>query len=45
VTYAEGPGAHTWSFWNEYLPKIIDWLPLRDRNFEENCMRKRFAAN
>lgn len=33
VTFAEGPGAHTWDFWDEYLPKIIDWLPLKHRNF------------
>ena len=32
VTYAEGPGGHTWEFWNEYLPKIIEWLPLKHRN-------------
>lgn len=31
VTFEEGPGAHTWDFWNEYLPKIIDWLPLKHR--------------
>lgn len=30
VTFAEGSGAHTWDFWDEYLPKIIEWLPLRD---------------
>jgi len=27
VTHAEGPGGHTWEFWDEYLPRIIEWLP------------------
>ena len=24
--YEEGPGGHFWSFWNEYLPRGLDWL-------------------
>ena len=28
VTYEEGPGAHEWAFWNRYIKKVIDWLPL-----------------
>ena len=32
VKHEEGPGGHTWEFWNEYLPKIIDWLPLKNRD-------------
>ena len=28
LTYEEGPGAHEWDFWNTYIKKIIDWLPL-----------------
>lgn len=32
VTFGEGPGAHTWDFWDEWLPKIIDWLPLKHKN-------------
>ena len=27
-TYEEGPGAHEWDFWDTYLKKILDWLPL-----------------
>jgi len=23
--FEEGPGAHTWSFWNEYLPRGLAW--------------------
>ncbi|MBS4193613.1 alpha/beta hydrolase [Lederbergia citri] len=28
VTYEEGHGAHDWDFWNRYIKKVIDWLPL-----------------
>ena len=28
VTYEEGPGAHEWDFWDRYILKAIDWLPL-----------------
>lgn len=28
LTWAEGPGAHTWDFWNTYIEKVLDWLPL-----------------
>ena len=28
VTYEEGPGAHEWDFWNRYIKRVIDWLPL-----------------
>ena len=28
VTYNESAGAHTWDFWDEYIRKAIDWLPL-----------------
>ncbi len=24
--FEEGPGAHTWSFWNEYIVHGLDWL-------------------
>lgn len=30
VTYEEGPGGHEWDFWNRYIKKVIDWLPLGD---------------
>jgi len=36
ITYMEGPGAHTWDFWDEYLPKFLDWLPLKHRNYWGN---------
>lgn len=31
VTYEEGPGNHEWDFWNRYIKKVIDWLPLDDQ--------------
>lgn len=30
VTYEEGPGGHDWDFWDTYIKKAIDWLPLDD---------------
>ena len=31
VSYEEGPGAHEWDFWDRYLLKFMDWLPLEGR--------------
>lgn len=28
-TWVEGPGAHTWDFWNEYIAKAIGWLKAK----------------
>lgn len=28
LTYAEGPGVHNWDFWDPYIRKVLDWLPL-----------------
>lgn len=30
LTYEEGSGAHEWDFWNRYIKKVIDWLPLSE---------------
>ena len=30
VTYEEGPGGHEWDFWDTYIKKAIDWLPLNE---------------
>ena len=30
VTYEEGPGEHNWDFWDTYIKKALDWLPLDD---------------
>lgn len=28
VTYEEGPGDHEWDFWDRYIRRVLDWLPL-----------------
>lgn len=28
LTYEEGPGIHDYSFWNEYITHVLEWLPL-----------------
>lgn len=30
VTYEEGPGVHEWDFWNVYIKKVLEWLPLEN---------------
>lgn len=30
VTCEEGPGGHEWDFWNRYIKKFMDWLPLEE---------------
>lgn len=27
-TYEEGPGKHDWDFWDTYIKKVLEWLPL-----------------
>lgn len=29
-TYEEGPGEHDWDFWDCYLKRFLDWLPLEN---------------
>ena len=31
LTYEEGPGNHEWDFWDRYILKILDWLPLNKK--------------
>ncbi len=28
--YETGPGAHEWDFWDTYIKRAIDWLPLEE---------------
>ena len=30
VTWEEGPGGHEWNFWDAYILKAMEWLPLDD---------------
>jgi S-formylglutathione hydrolase FrmB len=27
-TYEEGPGTHEWAFWDNYIQRVLKWLPL-----------------
>lgn len=29
--YETGPGAHEWDFWDTYIKRALDWLPLEDK--------------
>ena len=28
-TYEEGPGQHEWGFWDNYIQKVLKWLPIK----------------
>jgi S-formylglutathione hydrolase FrmB len=28
LTYEEAPGDHEWGFWDHYIQRVLDWLPL-----------------
>ncbi|MDO4357037.1 MAG: alpha/beta hydrolase-fold protein [Clostridia bacterium] len=30
-TYMEGPGVHDWNFWDAYIYKAMEWLPLEGK--------------
>ena len=32
VTYEEAPGDHNWDFWDTFIKKAIDWLPLEEKS-------------
>jgi S-formylglutathione hydrolase FrmB len=29
LTYEEGPGQHDWAFWDRWIQRVLEWLPLR----------------
>jgi len=31
LTYEEGPGAHTWDYWDRQIQRVLEWLPLPAR--------------
>lgn len=32
LTYHEEPGRHDWDFWDKYIKKVLEWLPLEDES-------------
>ncbi|MGX7133452.1 alpha/beta hydrolase [Enterococcus songbeiensis] len=30
VTYEEGPGEHNWIFWDQWIQRVLTWLPLEN---------------
>ena len=31
VIFEKGPGAHEWDFWDTYIKKVLEWLPLESK--------------
>lgn len=31
LTYLEEPGTHEWGFWDRNIQRVLDWLPLSDK--------------
>ncbi|MGF1450160.1 MAG: alpha/beta hydrolase [Opitutales bacterium] len=31
LTYEEAPGEHNWAFWDAWVQRVLDWLPLARR--------------
>jgi putative tributyrin esterase len=31
MTYEEGPGSHSWDFWDHWIQRVLEWLPLKGR--------------
>lgn len=29
LTYEEGPGGHTWEYWDQNIKRVLDWLPIQ----------------
>ncbi|HZU87368.1 MAG TPA: alpha/beta hydrolase family protein [Anaerolineaceae bacterium] len=29
LTYEEGPGDHSWGYWDTLIQRVLDWLPLK----------------
>ncbi len=29
LTYEEGPGSHNWGFWDQWIQRVLQWLPLK----------------
>jgi putative tributyrin esterase len=31
LTYEEAPGEHEWGFWDRYIQRVLEWLPLQQQ--------------
>lgn len=31
IVYYESKGGHEWDFWDEWIKKALDWLPLEEK--------------
>lgn len=29
IEFEEGPGGHTWDFWDTYIQRVLEWMPIR----------------
>lgn len=29
ITYEEGPGSHTWEFWDQWIRRALEWMPIK----------------
>lgn len=38
LCYEEGPGGHTWDFWDQWLRRIIDWMGITEDSKREEAM-------
>ncbi|EDY84529.1 Putative esterase superfamily [Verrucomicrobiia bacterium DG1235] len=36
VHYEEGPGEHEWGYWDRQIQKVLEWLPLKQLEKQEN---------
>ncbi|MPM73660.1 hypothetical protein SDC9_120642 [bioreactor metagenome] len=34
LTYEEGPGVHNFDFWDPYIRRVLDWIPLKEKLVE-----------
>ncbi len=34
ITYEDGPGKHDWQFWDTYIQRVLNWLPI-NRNIDQ----------
>lgn len=32
ITYEEGRGGHEWDFWDRYILRVLEWLPLNENS-------------